>query len=232
MNQSILVVEDDKDLCTLLDYNLARAGYNVTVVGRVDLAAASVAAACPDLIILDVMLPDGDGFDFCRQLRANPRTEGVPVMFLTARTLEVDRVLGLEIGGDDYMTKPFSPRELLARVKARLRRKSAPPAQSEQAVESGPLLIDLGAKKVLLNGSPVSLTATEFKLLEFFVANPGRVYSREQLLDSIWGDSTHVTPRNVDVHIRRLRERIEDKPEAPRLIQTVRGFGYRFEAPA
>ena len=232
MSQSILVVEDDEDLCTLLDYNLSRAGYDVAVVGRVDLAAASVASACPDLIILDVMLPDGDGFDFCRQLRANPQTEGLPVMFLTARTLEIDRVLGLEIGGDDYMTKPFSPRELLARVKARLRRKSASPAPVMEAMESGPLQIDLGAKKVLLNGNPVSLTATEFKLLEFFASNPGRVYSREQLLDSVWGDNAHVTPRNVDVHIRRLRERIEDKPEEPRWIQTVRGFGYRFEAPA
>jgi len=230
MNQSILVVEDDKDLCTLLDYNLVRAGYNVTAAGRVDLASAAVASARPDLIILDVMLPDGDGFEFCRQLRANPRTETVPVIFLTARTLEVDRVLGLEIGGDDYMTKPFSPRELVARVKARLRRQSSSPAGA--TMESGPLQIDFGAKKVLVKGNTVPLTATEFKLLEFFAANPGRVFSREQLLVSIWGDSTHVTPRNVDVHIRRLRERIEEKPENPRWIQTVRGFGYRFEAPA
>ena len=231
MSQSILVVEDDKDLCTLLDYNLSRAGYKTSIVGRLDLAAAFVAETTPDLLILDVMLPDGDGFEFCRTLRADEKTKAVPVIFLTARTDEVDRVLGLEIGGDDYMTKPFSPRELLARVKALFRRKPGTALPAAETVDVGPLKIDLGGKKVMLRGVPVALTATEFKLLQFFVKNPGRVYTREQMLDSVWGSSPHITPRNVDVHIRRLRESIEDNPESPQWIQTGRAFGYRLESP-
>ena len=235
MAKSILVIEDDHDICTLLEYNLTRGGYQVGLADRLDGCIERVEKERPDLIILDVMLPDGDGFDFCRELRANPATGRIPILFLTARSQEVDRVLGLEIGGDDYITKPFSPRELLARVRAHLRRSgdsrdSASPARGAQ--DAGPLRIDVSARRVLLNGEPVSLTATEFRLLEFFLAHPGRVYSREQLLQSIWGDGCHVTPRNVDVHIRRLRERIEDRPDEPQWIQTVRGFGYRFEVPA
>ncbi|MBI1354590.1 MAG: response regulator [Acidobacteria bacterium] len=231
MPKHILVIEDDGDLCTLLEYNLSRAGYEVTIRRKLQGAFDLVVDKSPDLLILDVMLPDGDGFDFCRELRSNPRTESLPILFLTARSQEVDRVLGLEIGGDDYVTKPFSPRELLARVKARLR---APAAAVSQAgsTEVGPLSIDVASRKASLRGEPIALTATEFRLLEFFLSNPGRVYSREQLLRSIWGEGCHVTPRNVDVHIRRLRERIEDKPDSPKWIQTVRGFGYRFESPA
>lgn len=231
MSQKILVVEDDKDLCTLLEYNLSRNGYEVELRHGVTGVLEEVVRHPPQLIILDVMLPDGDGFDLCRQLRAEEATRTVPVLFLTARGQEVDRVLGLEIGGDDYVTKPFSPRELMARVKAHLRRAGANGASAETAptTQSGPLSLDSAARRVTLNGKPLSLTATEFRLLEFFMANPGRVYSRKQLLLSIWGEGTYVTPRNVDVHVRRLRERIEDRPDDPKLIQTVRGFGYRFE---
>ena len=175
------------------------------------------------------MLPDGDGFDFCRALRADPVLAAVPILFLTARGEEVDRVLGLEIGGDDYITKPFSPRELMARVKAHLRRREE---KSDAFIVAGPIRVDSISRRAYVNDLPVTLTATEFRLLEFFMANPGKVFSREQLLESIWGQSTHVTPRNVDVHIRRLRERIEETPDSPQRIQTVRGFGYRFEMSA
>ena len=235
MAKSILVIEDDHDIWTLLEYNLTRGGYQVGLADRLAGCIERVEQERPDLIILDVMLPDGDGFDFCRELRANPHVGRTPVLFLTARSQEVDRVLGLEIGGDDYITKPFSPRELLARVRAHLRRREEAPESPPKAAgtrEIGPLSVDIEARRVSLNGEPVSLTATEFRLLEFFLSNPGRVYSREQLLRSIWGEDCHVTPRNVDVHIRRLRERIEDRPDSPRWIQTVRGFGYRFEVPA
>ncbi len=231
MSKRILVVEDDRDLCELLEYNLGRSGYQVRTAGRVTDARAALQEDRPDLIVLDVMLPDGDGFDFCRELRADQALRGVPILFLTARSQEIDKVLGLEIGGDDYITKPFSPRELLARVKAHLRR-GGPAGDGPPPRRAGPLAIDPTSHRVTLHGEPVMLTATEYKLLEFFFATPGRVFSREQLLRAIWGDSTHVTPRNVDVHIRRLRERIEEEPENPKWIQTVRGFGYRFDLPA
>lgn len=234
MPKTIFVIEDDRDLSTLLDYNLSRAGYSVKAAERLDGTLDQIREAAPDLIILDVMLPDGDGFDFCREIRADPATQRIPVLFLTARSDELDRVLGLEIGGDDYVTKPFSPRELLARVKANLRRlddwKQSPVKPA--SAQTGPLTLDLDSRRVSLRGEAVDLTATEFRLLELFCSNPGRAYSREQLLRSIWGEDCHVTPRNVDVHIRRLRERIEDEPEKPKWIQTVRGFGYRFESPA
>lgn len=231
MSKRILVVEDDRDLCELLEYNLSRSGYQVRIAGRVSEAREALQASRPDLIVLDVMLPDGDGFDYCRELRADQALRGVPILFLTARSQEIDKVLGLEIGGDDYITKPFSPRELLARVKAHLRR-GGTPADGPTPKQAGPLAIDTTSHRVTLRGQPVTLTATEYKLLEFFFSNPGRVFSREQLLRAIWGDSTHVTPRNVDVHVRRLRERIEEEPETPKWIQTVRGFGYRFDIPA
>lgn len=231
MAKTILAIEDDTDLCELLDYNLTRSGYEVKILHGLNGALDSVKTIRPDLLILDVMLPDGDGFDFCRELKADPEVQHTPVLFLTARSQEIDRVLGLEIGGDDYVTKPFSPRELLARVKVHLRRSTAG-RQEEQPTEAGPLTLDKVSRRVFLNGEALALTATEFKLLEFFLSHPGRVYSREQLLDSIWGEDCHVTPRNVDVHIRRLRERIEVTPDAPQWLQTVRGFGYRFEVPA
>ena len=234
MLESILVVEDDEDLCTLLDYNLGRAGYSVEIAHGVKDAFGQIEKTSPDLIILDVMLPDGDGFEFCRRIRSDAGTASIPIVFLTARGEEVDRVLGLEIGGDDYVTKPFSPRELVARVKAHLRRRPQESSQApkEPATETvGPIEIDVASRRVIVRGSQISLTATEFRILEFFLANPGRVFSREKLLESVWGHDHHVTPRNVDVHVRRLRERIEETPDDPQWLQTVRGFGYRFEAP-
>jgi len=231
MAKTILAIEDDTDLCELLEYNLSRSGYEVKILNSLGGALDTVKAIRPDLLILDVMLPDGDGFDFCRTLKADPEVRQTPVLFLTARSQEIDRVLGLEIGGDDYVTKPFSPRELLARVKVHLRRAGGD-SPTDQPTKAGPISLDKVSRRVFLNGEALALTATEFKLLEFFLAHPGRVYSREQLLNSIWGEDTHVTPRNVDVHIRRLREQIEPQPDSPQWLQTVRGFGYRFEVPA
>jgi len=231
MAKTILVVEDDQDLCSLLEYNLSRAGYEVRIANQVEGTLEIAQSIGPDLILLDVMLPDGDGFDICRLLRASTALAEVPILFLTARGEEVDRVLGLEIGGDDYITKPFSPRELVARVKVHLRRKGAPAAAPE-ATTSGPLEIDASARRAFVNGQQIALTATEFRLLEFFLANPGKVFSREMLLETIWGHERNVTPRNVDVHVRRLREQIEESPNDPKWLQTVRGFGYRFEIPA
>jgi DNA-binding response OmpR family regulator len=229
MPKTILVVEDDADLCELLEYNLSRSGYRVHIINRLEKALQEVRKIQPDLVLLDVMLPDGDGFEFCRQVRADEALAAIPVLFLTARGEEVDRVLGLEIGGDDYITKPFSPRELVARVKAHLRRRSDAPVGAKGI---GPLEIDVASRRAFVNGREISLTATEFRILELFLSNPGRVFSREKLLETIWGQGCHVTPRNVDVHVRRLRERIESAPDNPQWIQTVRGFGYRFEIPA
>ena len=227
MPQTVLVVEDDRDLCNLLKYNLTRGGYQVEILGRVQGGLEHIRGSRPDLIILDVMLPDGGGFELCRRIRADPSLTSIPILFLTARGEEADRVMGLEIGGDDYITKPFSPSELLARVKAHLRRQT-----SLKSKVAGPVRVDVSSRRAYLHDQQLSLTATEFRLLELFLSSPGKVFSREQLLNSIWGVGCHVSPRNVDVHIRRLRERIEDAPDDPKWIQTVRGFGYRFEAPA
>jgi phosphate regulon transcriptional regulator PhoB len=230
MPQKILVIEDDQDLCALLEYNLAQRGYEVATIQRLNGAMDKVREVSPDLILLDVMLPDGDGFSFCRELRAEPPFADVPILFLTARSEEADKVEGLEIGADDYITKPFSPRELMARVKAHLRRQRSAP--EEESNSYGPFLLHIAARRALLNGKPLSLTATEFRLLEFFMSNAGKVFRREQILGAVWGNDRHVTPRNVDVHIRRLREQIEEAPDKPQWLQTVRGFGYRFEAPS
>lgn len=229
MKQTIVVIEDDPDLCTLLAYNLSRAGYDVQTRRRLEGSIETIRRSAPSLIILDVMLPDGDGFDFCRQLQRDPLLAAIPIFFLTARTQEIDRVLGLEIGGDDYITKPFSPRELIARVKARLRRLDAPP---EKPLRAGGLSIDPNSRRATLDGKPLDLTETEFSILLFFCSNPDRAYTREQLLQQIWGDNYHVTPRNIDVHIRRLRKHLGVEPSSPKWIQTLRGYGYRFEIPS
>jgi two-component system phosphate regulon response regulator PhoB len=177
------------------------------------------------------MLPGQDGFDLCRRIRQSETLSTRPVVFLTARSDEVDRVLGLEIGGDDYITKPFSPRELVARIKAHLRR-AEPGGAAAPEIARGPFRVDRAARRVFVNDREIELTSTEFKLLEFFLAHPGHAWSREQLLREVWGEQHFVTPRTVDVHIRRLREQIEEKPDEPGYLVTVRGFGYRFEPPA
>jgi two-component system phosphate regulon response regulator PhoB len=227
MPKRIAVVEDEAELASLIEYNLGRHGYQAQVLAGAGGTLKSLEQYRPDLILLDVMLPELDGFELCRQIRQSPVLGRIPVLFLTARSDEVDRVLGLEIGGDDYMTKPFSPRELIARVKAHLRREEM---DTEPAsVEIGPFRLDRTARRVFLAGQELELTSTEFNLLEFFLSHPGRAYSRDQLLEAVWGEQRYVTPRTVDVHVRRLRERIEEQPDTPRYLTTVRGFGYRFE---
>jgi len=229
MSRKIAVVEDEAELASLIEYNLTRGGFDVKVLNGAGHTLRELEAWQPDLIVLDVMLPGQDGFDLCRQIRQTEKLARTPVVFLTARSDEVDRVLGLEIGGDDYMTKPFSPRELVARIKAHLRRQdtdAAPPA----AFSTGPFRLDRAARRVFQGDKEIELTSTEFKLLEFFLTHPGTAWSREQLLREVWGEQHFVTPRTVDVHIRRLREQIEEKPDEPGYLVTVRGFGYRFEA--
>ncbi|PWU00867.1 MAG: DNA-binding response regulator [Terriglobia bacterium] len=230
MPKRIAVVEDEAELASLLDYNLSRHGYEVELFGGSEGTLKKLEAAKPDLILLDVMLPGMDGFELCRGIRRSAVLARTPVLFLTARSDEVDRVLGLEIGGDDYMTKPFSPRELVARVKAHLRREDM--EAEPQVLEIGPFRLDRAARRVYQGKRELSLTSTEFNLLEFFITHSGRAYSREQLLESVWGEQRFVTPRTVDVHIRRLREQIEQQPDNPRYLTTVRGFGYRFEEPS
>jgi two-component system phosphate regulon response regulator PhoB len=228
MPKRIAIVEDEPELASLIEFNLSRHGYQAQVLAGAGGTLKSLEQSRPDLILLDVMLPETDGFELCRQIRGSPVIGRTPVLFLTARSDEVDRVLGLEIGGDDYMTKPFSPRELIARVKAHLRREELDAGPSS-TVEIGPFKLDGAARRVYLGGAELELTSTEFNLLEFFIQHPGRAYSREKLLEAVWGEQRYVTPRTVDVHVRRLREQIEEQPDAPRYLTTVRGFGYRFE---
>jgi phosphate regulon transcriptional regulator PhoB len=227
MAKRIAIIEDEAELASLIEYNLSRHGYQPHVLGGAKDTLKRLEQAKPDLILLDVMLPEIDGFELCRQIRQSPSLARTPVVFLTARSDEVDRVLGLEIGGDDYMTKPFSPRELIARVKAHLRREEM--SVETPVLELGPFKLDRTARRVLLSGRQLELTSTEFNLLEFFLMHPGRAYSRDQLLESVWGHQHYITPRTVDVHVRRLREQIEAQPDDPQYLTTVRGFGYRFE---
>ena len=229
MSKKIAVVEDEAELATLIEYNLSRAGFTVLLFPGGAQTMSGLEAAEPDLIILDVMLPGQDGFELCRQIRRTGKLARVPVVFLTARSEEVDRVLGLELGGDDYITKPFSPRELVARVKAHLRRADSDAEPVMTTLTLGPFRLDRGARRVWQADRELELTPTEFKLLEFFLTHTGTAWSREQLLRDVWGEQHFVTPRTVDVHIRRLREQIEEKPDEPDWLVTVRGFGYRFE---
>ena len=228
MSRKIAVVEDEAELASLIEYNLTRGGFEVKLLNGAGDTLRELEAWQPDLIILDVMLPGQDGFDICRKLRHAGKLERTPVVFLTARSDEVDRVLGLEIGGDDYITKPFSPRELVARIKAHLRRRESDTAP-QASFSTGPFRLDRAARRVYQGEKEIELTSTEFKLLEFFLTHPATAWSREQLLREVWGEQHFVTPRTVDVHIRRLREQIEEKPDEPVFLVTVRGFGYRFE---
>ena len=227
MPKRIAMGEDEREFAPLIEYNLTRHGYDSQILGGGPGTLSALEQARPDLILLDVMLPDADGFELCRQIRRSTVLARIPVLFLTARSDEVDRVLGLEIGGDDYMTKPFSPRELIARVKAHLRREEMDAEPPSIAI--GPFRLDRTARRVYLGEREISLTSTEFNLLEYFLSHPGHAYSRDQLLAAVWGEQRYVTPRTVDVHVRRLREQIEEQPETPRYLTTVRGFGYRFE---
>ncbi len=229
MKQTIFVLEDDADISRLVQHNLEAAGFTARVFTTTAPVLADAERKAPDLFLLDIMVPGGDGLDLCRRIRRNPALSSTPVIFLTARTSESDRVLGLELGADDYITKPFSPRELIARVKAVLRRFERPSAPAQLLFDD--VEIDANAMQVKVRGELMSTTATEFRLLEYLARHPGRVFSRDHLLDAVWGDARFVTPRSVDVYVRRIREKIETDAENPRYLVTVRGAGYRFELP-
>ena len=233
MKRTILVVEDEKDIRDLVRFHLEQEGYGVREAETGEQALAQVATERPALLVLDLMLPGTDGLEVCRRVRAQASTETLPVIMLTARAAEVDRVLGLEMGADDYVTKPFSPRELVARVRAVLRRTHGEEVPAPHDVfERGRLRIDFDTYEIFIDGQTASLSLREFELLKFFVQHPYRVYDRLQLLDLVWGRDTHVEPRTVDVHIRRLRKRIERDDTSPELIVTVRGVGYKFNPDA
>lgn len=216
----------------MVRYNFKKEGFEVESYGRGKEGLESLRRNPPDLLLLDIMLPDQDGLTICRQVRGESRLKLLPIVFLTARGEEVDRIVGLELGADDYVVKPFSPRELVARVKAVLRRqtRAAGSADEEGAVEIRGLRLDSRTQDVTVRGEPVELSALEFKLLYFLASHPRQIFSRERLLDEVWGRDCSVTLRTVDVHIRRLREKIEAQPENPEYIGTVRGAGYRLMA--
>ncbi|HPC02145.1 MAG TPA: phosphate regulon transcriptional regulator PhoB [Syntrophales bacterium] len=224
----ILIVDDEKDLVDLLSYNLEKEGYAVLRAYDGEEALKILRSRKPDLILLDLMLPGIQGMEICKIVRKTPETAALPIIMLTARGEEVDRIVGLEMGADDYVTKPFSVRELLARVRAVLRRYEAAPAEDRKTIRYGDLFIDHDAHEVTLAGRKVALSPTEFRLLWFLARTPGRVFTREILLDRVWGDDTFVEPRTVDVHIRRLRAQIEPDLSTPRFVLTVRGVGYKF----
>jgi two-component system phosphate regulon response regulator PhoB len=226
----IFLVEDDLDIARLVRHNLEAAGFRVRSFTTTTSVLADARKERPSLLLLDIMVPGGDGMDLCRQIRqAGAQLAATPIVFLTARTSETDRVLGLELGADDYITKPFSPRELVARIKAVLRRCETPLAPV--SISAGELEIDANAMTLTVRGQVVTTTATEFRLLHYLARHAGRVFTRDQILDAVWTETTYVSPRSVDVYIRKLREKIEDDPEHPRYLKTVRGTGYRFEAP-
>ncbi len=228
MSKKILIVEDEHDLVRLLKYNLEKEGFRVHAVTDGSLVLQEMRREEPDLLVLDLMLPGMDGLEICRQVRRLDRYAAIPILMLTARSEEADRVVGLEIGADDYVTKPFSMRELIARVRVLLRRRE--PAAPRTSVQRGNLMIDPSAHAVSVSGRQVELSALEFRLLHHLASNPGLVFSRDQLLDRVWGNDRSVTPRSVDVYIRRVREKIEVEPQHPEYLQTVHGVGYRFLA--
>jgi two-component system, OmpR family, alkaline phosphatase synthesis response regulator PhoP len=233
VKRTILVVEDEKDIRELVRFHLGQEGYAVREAETGEAALDLARAERPALVVLDLMLPGIDGLEVCRRLRGIEATHAVPVIVLTAKTAEVDRVLGLELGADDYVTKPFSPRELVARVKAVLRRSHGEEVPAPHEIfERGRLKLDFDTYEAFLDGTSLALSLREFELLKFFVRHPNRVYDRLQLLDLVWGPDTHVEPRTVDVHVRRLRKRIERDDANPELILTVRGVGYKFNPDA
>ncbi len=229
MSSKILVVDDEKDIVELISYNLGKEGFAVLKAYNGEDALKVVKEDRPDLMILDLMLPGMQGLEVTKRLRNNPETARLPILMLTAKSGEVDTILGLEMGADDYVTKPFRVRELMARIRAILRRTAIKEKESEKETFSfKDLFIDFTSHVITLGDIPLELSPTEFKLLSFFVRRPGRVYTRNQILDHVWGDDAFVEPRTVDVHIRRLRSRIEKDMANPRYIITVRGIGYKF----
>ena len=227
MRQRVIIIEDERDIVELVRYNFRKEGFEVESFSRGRDGLEYLRRNPADLVLLDILLPDENGFEVCKRLRADDRLKALPVIFLTAKGEEMDRVLGLEIGADDYVVKPFSPRELVARVKAVLRRQERV-AEKKEVVESGALRLDTRTQEVTVRGRLVELSSLEFKLLYFLASHPRHVFDRDRLLDEVWGRDRFVTPRTVDVHIRRLREKIEELPNRPQFLQTVRGSGYRF----
>ncbi|HJT72054.1 MAG TPA: response regulator transcription factor [Terriglobales bacterium] len=227
LSPTIFILEDDPDIAGLLKHHLQLAGYGIswfpTSTGFMD----EMYTRRPALVILDIMVPGSNGLDIAKAIRNNTGLAGVPIIFVTARAAEGDRLRGFELGADDYITKPFSPKEVVARVKAVLRRFEQP--LKNETLRTGDIVIDTAAMRLTVRNEPAFTTATEFRLLEFFASHPGRVFTRKSLLDFVWHDTAFVTPRIVDVYIRRLREKIERDPEKPRHIHTVRGAGYMFE---
>ncbi len=225
MTKRIVLIEDDADLYALLKYNLEKEGFSLagsqTGRGAIDLCRR----VRPDLVLLDIMLPDSDGLDICKGIRNDTELSQTPIIFLTARASETDRIVGLELGANDYIVKPFFVRELIARIKLQFRTQTAP----ARTLKAGNVELDRSSCQVKLSGEPLALTATEFRLLEFLMTRPGVVFSREQLLNAVWGQDRAITDRTVDVYILRLRQKIEQDSAAPRLIHSVRGFGYSFE---
>jgi DNA-binding response OmpR family regulator len=224
----ILIVEDDVDISRLMKHHLEAAGFEVRVYPSAFGVLPESEKLAPEVFLLDIMIPGGDGMELCRKIRQNAALATIPIIFVTAKSSETDRVLGLDLGADDYISKPFSPRELVARVKAVLRRFERP--LTPQLLKAGDIEIDTGAMTLAVRGKKVATTATEFRLLDYLARHPGRVFTRDQLLDAVWRDTQFVTPRSVDVYVRRIREKIERDPESPRMLKTVRGAGYRFEA--
>ncbi len=226
----ILVVDDEQDIVDLICLHLKREGHEVYAAYTGESALGLVKEKTPDLIILDLMLPGIQGLDVCRQLRCTPETADIPILILSAKATETDRILGFEMGADDYLTKPFSVMELISRVRVALRRsgKNGKQRGNSATFSNKGLFIDFDKYEVLVKGRKVDLSPTDRKLLFFFAKNPGRVYSRDQLLDQVWGSEVYVTPRNVDVHISRLRRHIEQDAQRPDLIVTVTSAGYKF----
>jgi two-component system phosphate regulon response regulator PhoB len=229
MKPRIFLLEDDDDIARLVRINLEGAGYDVRIYPRVANFVSDAERERPLLFILDIMVPGSDGFEVCRRIRASQSLFSVPIIFLTAKAAEADRLTGFELGADDYVTKPFSPRELVARIKAVLRRFERP--LPRMTISAGDMQIDTGAMSVEVRGNAVVTTATEFRLLQYMARHAGQVFTRDQLLDAVWRDTQYVSPRSVDVYIRKLREKIEKVPEDPLYLKTVRGAGYKFEIP-
>ena len=226
--RKILVIEDERDIRELVRYNLEAEGFAVVEASDGEIGLALSARERPALVVLDLMLPGLSGLEVCRKLREREDISRMPILMLTARAAEVDKVLGLEMGADDYVTKPFSPRELVARVKAVLRRTyGVTPDKPHEVYEKGRLRIDFDTYEVFLDGQALGLGLREFELLKFFLQYPQRVFSRGQILDLVWGQDVYIEPRTVDVHIRRLRQRLERDDANPAFILTVRGVGYK-----
>jgi DNA-binding response OmpR family regulator len=221
---TVLLIDDEKDILEMVRYTLDKEGFDaiLTTDGQSGLNIATKHK--PDLVVLDIMMPGLDGVEVCRRMRSNPATSAIPIIMLTARAAEADRVVGLEMGADDYITKPFSPRELVARVKAVLRR-TRPAEETPQVIRQGDLVIDLSRHEVVCAGKPVNLTATEFRILQTLASRPGRVFGRDEIIDTAIGDDNNVFDRTIDVHVTSIRKKLGNHGD---LIETVRGFGYKF----